>query len=69
MTNFSSNNTWETLENLAGSKKMVAEFDKREAEKELKLAEKEYAVERIVDEKIYKKKTVYLVKWKGYTAK
>jgi len=59
-------NTWEKLDNLAGSKKMVAEFDKREAEKELKLAEKEFAVEKIVDEKIYKKKTVYLVKWKGY---
>ena len=63
---FSTDNTWEKLDNLAGSKKMVAEFDKREAEKELKLAEKEFAVEKIVDEKIYKKKTVYLVKWKGY---
>jgi len=34
----------------------------------LKLAEKDYEVEKIVDEKIYKSKTVYLVKWKGYKA-
>lgn len=63
-----SENTWEKLENLSGSKKLVAEFDKRLKEKELKLAEKDYEVEKIVDEKIYKKNTVYLVKWKGYKA-
>ena len=54
------------MENLSGSKKLVAEFDQRQKERELKLAEKDYEVEKIVDEKIYKKNTVYLVKWKGY---
>jgi len=62
----SSANTWEPLSNLAGSKDMVRAFDKEQDAKEAKMAEIDYEIEKIVAEKLYRNKPVYLVRWKGY---
>merc|ERR1711990_257951 len=59
-------NTWEKLENLQGAKKLIAAFDKKEAEKALKIAEKDYVIERIVKEKFHRKALWYYIKWSGY---
>ena len=64
--NFSSENTWEKVANLSGAKKMIDEFDKKEDEKEARLAEKDYDVEKIVGETFHKGETWFMVKWKGY---
>jgi len=61
-------NSWEPEENLAGAKKMLREFNKLADEREARQAEKEYEVERIVDEKTRYGKPVYCVKWQGYKA-
>lgn len=63
---FSSENTWEKVANLSGAKKMIDEFDKKEDEKEARLAEKDYDVEKIVGETFHKGETWFMVKWKGY---
>lgn len=63
-----SENTWEKLENLAGAKKMIDEFDRIQDEREAKLAEKDYDVEKITQEKFHRGETWFLVKWKGYKA-
>ena len=62
----SSENTWEKVANLSGAKKMIDEFDKKEDEKEARLAEKDYDVEKIVGETFHKGETWFMVKWKGY---
>lgn len=59
-------NTWEPLSNLEGSKDMVRAFDKEQDAKEAKLAEIDYEIEKIVAEKMFRNKPVYLVRWKGY---
>ena len=64
--NFSSDNTWEKVSNLAGAKKMIDEFDKQEDEREARLAEIDYDVEKIVGETFHKGETWFMVKWKGY---
>jgi len=61
-----SENTWEKVANLSGAKKMIDEFDKKEDEKEARLAEKDYDVEKIVGETFHKGETWFMVKWKGY---
>merc|ERR1712131_462350 len=62
----SSENTWEKVANLAGAKKMIDEFDKQQDEREARLAEIDYDVEKIVDETFHKGETWFMVKWKGY---
>lgn len=61
-----SENTWEKVSNLSGAKKMIDEFDKKEDEKEARLAEKDYDVEKIVGETFHKGETWFMVKWKGF---
>ena len=51
---------------MAGSKDMVRAFDKEQDAKEAKMAEIDYEIEKIVAEKLYRNKPVYLVRWKGY---
>lgn len=63
----SSKNTWEPLENLAGSMKLVKAFDKIAAEREEKVANTDYEIQKIVSEKLYRNKPVYLVRWKGFS--
>jgi len=64
-----SQNTWEPLSNLEGSAKLLKEFEKREAEKEKKVAETDYEIQKIVGEKLYRNKPVYMVRWKGFSPK
>ena len=45
---------------------MVRAFDKEQDAKEAKMAEIDYEIEKIVAEKLYRNKPVYLVRWKGY---
>lgn len=59
-------NSWEPEENLGGAKKLVREFNKNADEREAKQMEKEYEVEKIVDEKTHYSKPLYCVKWHGY---
>lgn len=59
-------NSWEPEENLSGAKKMLREFNKLADEREAKRMEKEYEVEKIVDEKTRYGKPLYCVKWNGY---
>jgi len=63
-----SENTWEKVDNLGGAKKMIDEFDKLQDEREARLAEKDYIVERITEERFHKGETWFMVKWKGYTS-
>jgi len=59
-----SKNTWEKVANLSGAKKIIDEFEEKEIEKKARLSNRE--VEKIVNEKINKDETLFLVKWKGY---
>ena len=61
---YSSKNTWVKVANLSGAKKIIDEFEKKEIEKNARLPKRE--VEKIVNEKINKDETFFLVKWKGY---
>ena len=45
---------------------MLREFNKVQDEREAKQAEKEYEVEKIVDEKLMYKRPHFLVKWRNY---
>lgn len=63
----SSKNSWEPLSNLGGATKMVKAWDKMEKEKELKVAETDYEIQKIVEEKLFRNKPVYLVRWKGFS--
>lgn len=61
-----SQNTWEKLSNLGGALKLVKAFDKIMDEKEKIAAERDYEVQKIVGEKMYRNKPVYMVRWKGF---
>lgn len=62
----SSENTWEKAENLTGAKKMIDEYEKKEDERMARMAEKDFELERIVDEKFHRGETWYFIKWKNY---
>ena len=54
-------NTWEPVDSLDGSEKLIKKF-----EKELKDAEESYEVEKILDKRGDGKNIEYLIKWKNY---
>lgn len=60
-------NTWEPIENLGGAGKIIRDYNKLQDEREEKMAEKDFEVEKIIDEKLHYSKPCFLVKWKGFS--
>jgi len=59
-------NSWEPVENLGGAKELIRAFDKDWQEKQDKIASTDYEIEKIVDERVYRGKMCYLVRWRGF---
>ena len=66
VTVFRSANSWEPVENLGGAKELIRAFDKDWQEKQDKIASTDYEIEKIVDERVYRNKMCYLVRWRGF---
>lgn len=64
----SGKNTWEPRANLEGSQKLLKAFEKEEQVREEKVAATDFEIQKIVGEKLFRNKPVYLVRWKGYNS-
>jgi len=58
--------TWEPITNIEPARKMANAFDKKQDTIEAENADKDFEVEKIVEEKIRRNKPCFLVKWNGY---
>jgi len=60
--------TWEPITNIEPARKMANAFDKEQDAIEAEETDKDFEVEKIVEEKIRRNKPCFLVKWHGYPA-
>ena len=54
------------MDNLAGAKDMIKAFDKEWQAKQDIIAATDYEIEKIVDERVYRNKMCYLVRWRNF---
>lgn len=60
--------TWEPITNIEPARKMANAFDKKQDANDAEEADKDFEVEKIIEEKIRRNKPCFLVKWRGFPA-